>query len=62
MQIRFSVESNRHWQLQASEDFLHWSILCELTALADGWIDVFDPVIPSRPARFYRLASTPASP
>ena len=62
MQLRFSVGPNRHWQLQASEDFLHWSVLCELTSLADGWIDVFDPVIPSRSARFYRLASASTSP
>ena len=62
MQVRFSVGPNRHWQLQASEDFLHWTIICELTALANGGIDIFDPVIPSRPARFYRVASASVAP
>ena len=62
MQVRFSVGPNRHWQLQASEDFLHWTILCELTAQANGEIDIFDSVIPSRIARFYRVASAPVAP
>ncbi len=62
MQVRFSVGQNRHWQLQASEDFLHWTIICELTALANGGIDIFDPVIPSRSARFYRVASASVAP
>ena len=61
-QVRFGVEANRHWQLQGSEDFQRWSVLCELTARADGCIDVFDSVIPGRSARFYRLVSAPAAP
>jgi hypothetical protein len=62
IQLRFSVGANRHWQLQATEDFRRWETLCELDALTNGWIDVFDAVLPSRPARFYRLASAPLSP
>jgi hypothetical protein len=61
-QVRFAVAANRHWQLHGSEDFQRWSVLCELTALADGRIDVFDSVISSRTARFYRLASAPVAP
>ena len=62
MQLRFSVGPDRPWQLQASEDLLLWTSLCELTSLTSGWIDFFDPVLPSRPARFYRLACTATAP
>jgi hypothetical protein len=62
MQLRFSIGANRHWQLQASEDFLHWTILCELTALTNGWIDTLDRGFPARSARFYRITSAPTEP
>ena len=55
IQIRFSLEPAGHWQLEASEDLVQWVSLCEISAQADGWIDVFDPIVPCRSARFYRL-------
>ena len=58
--LRFSVGPGRHWQLQASVDSFHWDTLCELDAVTNGWIDVFDPIIPSQPNWSYRLVNAPS--
>ena len=34
----------------------------QLAAVANEWIDFFDPLTPLRPARFYRLISSVSAP
>jgi hypothetical protein len=55
IQVVFSGPTGLPNVLQASEDLVHWSNLGPGTPTGTGKFSFSDPLVPNRPARFYRV-------
>jgi hypothetical protein len=54
--VRFRVKPKHPYEVQASEDLVHWRTIHQSVSLSTNWLEYNDPEAARLPRRFYRLA------
>jgi hypothetical protein len=60
--LRFAVNPNWLWQLQASDNLVTWNTIFLTYPVVNTWVEVLDPMPTNRLCFFYRVAATPIPP